>query len=237
MTGRDAARDELAKTIQAYGPRFGYAVDIHLADCIAGAVLHAGYRKVAVVHWGAEEVTDARKPQRTPHPQKGPEVESNEVNDDHWQVTVTVPLRLPIARRAALFDAVAAAAHAWEEAANPDGWNVNVAGGPEVERVSLESAALDELFDAYQAAAEVITARRSDTPTGSYELGYLDALADALHHAGWALEGEHRRVVGDDAFPSLASSLPPLKRAVLTALLVQRRARRAKNKTSERGAH
>lgn len=48
MTGRDAARDELAKTIQAYGSRFGYTVDIHLADCIAGAVLHAGYRKMIV---------------------------------------------------------------------------------------------------------------------------------------------------------------------------------------------
>ena len=48
MTGRDAARDDLAKTIHAYGSRFGYTVDIHLADCIAGAVLHAGYRKETV---------------------------------------------------------------------------------------------------------------------------------------------------------------------------------------------
>jgi hypothetical protein len=49
-----------------------------------------------------------------------------------WQISVRVPLSLPVEMRHELFAAVTAAVHDWEPD-DRDGWDVDVSGAPAVE--------------------------------------------------------------------------------------------------------
>jgi hypothetical protein len=49
-------------------------------------------------------------------------------------------------------------------------------------------AAFDELFDGYQALADIITELPGSEV--SYEMGYLDGWWDAMSHWDWAYEGK-----------------------------------------------
>lgn len=60
-----------------------------------------------------------------------------------------------------------------------------------------EDPVIDELVVGYNALAQSILTCRT-LKVDSYELGYLDAWADAMHHASWAMEG--KRVPADEAF-------------------------------------
>lgn len=79
---------------------------------------------------------------------------------------------------------------------------------------------LDELYDGYQALGEVLIPRQEHTATSSYELGYLDAWADAMHHAAWVHEGAPLQV--KDCFPLLHGK--KIRRKAAEALMARREA-------------
>jgi hypothetical protein len=61
--------------------------------------------------------------------------------------------------------------------------------------------AFNDLHDAYQALGEVILEESGSDV--SYEMGYLDAFADAVHMLGWAVEGKPLKA--KDAFCCFAT--------------------------------
>lgn len=64
-------------------------------------------------------------------------------------------------------------------------------------RSDLAEEGFDELYDGYQALGEVIVESQCSEVT--YEMGYLDGWADAMHHFGWAYAG--KPVKAKKAFP------------------------------------
>lgn len=59
---------------------------------------------------------------------------------------------------------------------------------------------LVELSDGYNAVTEAVIHHGSGSEV-SYESGYADGWADAMHHAAWAMDGEDCRPLGKNAFP------------------------------------
>lgn len=56
---------------------------------------------------------------------------------------------------------------------------------------------VDELYAGYVALGDVLVGR--GFKDHSYEIGYLDGWADAMHHAAWAVE--NKLVTGRNVFP------------------------------------
>lgn len=64
--------------------------------------------------------------------------------------------------------------------------------------VEDDNPAMAELYAGYQAVAGA-TLDGSSGSAVSYEIAYLGGWADAMHHAGWGVEG--KPVTGKGAFP------------------------------------
>lgn len=87
--------------------------------------------------------------------------------------------------------------------------------------------ALDELYDGYQALGEVLIPLQDHTATSSYELGYLDAWADAMQQASWAYEGQPVDAKG--AFALLGEAIGKKRRKEAAEALMARRAKSAEH--------
>lgn len=67
---------------------------------------------------------------------------AEELNDEpQWELRVLVPMRRPVEERLALFDAVAHAVAEWEPDER-DGWDADVTGCPERDRLSYRDSQL-----------------------------------------------------------------------------------------------
>jgi hypothetical protein len=65
---------------------------------------------------------------------------AEELNDDRqWEIRVLVPMRLPVEMRQDLFEAVAQAVSRWEPV-NRDGWDADVSGCPERQRLTYRES-------------------------------------------------------------------------------------------------
>lgn len=81
----------------------------------------------------------------------------------------------------------------------------------------VPSPAFEELWSGYQSLANVIVGRFKDR---SYEMGYLDAWADAMAHVDWALEG--KPVQGKQIFELLLNK--KIRRRARREMVTQRAA-------------
>lgn len=64
---------------------------------------------------------------------------AEELEDPQWEITVLVPMRLPVEMRQDLFEAVAQAVARWEPV-NRDGWDADVSGCPERQRLTYRES-------------------------------------------------------------------------------------------------
>lgn len=88
----------------------------------------------------------------------------------------------------------------------------------------------DEMYDCcYQALANAAFSTGSLKNNNSYAVGYLDAWADAMSHAGWAVEG--KPATGRTAFALLRNRR--LRRRAKRLLVEQRARTRALSERAE----
>jgi hypothetical protein len=87
---------------------------------------------------------------------------------------------------------------------------------------------LTEVCNGYNAVAEAVIHHGPGSEV-SYETGYADGWADAMHHAGWAMEKGDKLPVNKGAFPMFAART--VRRTALKLLRKRRaEARRAEKK-------
>ena len=108
--------------IQALPQHTGYTVEWNPTDDVwlAASVLRAdeGRLLIELHEQGQRFVVEERHTRRV---------------DDLWQITIRVPMHLPVEQRHELFSAVAEAVHGWEPD-DRDGWDADVYGRPAGER-------------------------------------------------------------------------------------------------------